>query len=229
MTDHDPNRQTRRRGPELLAAIYAAVLEELAAVGYDRFSIVGVAQRARTGKASIYRRWDSKATLIVEAVHHALPSGVDLPDTGDVREDLLFLLRRMAKALAGPIGAAMRELLVAMHRAPGLGELLDAQVFAPRSQHLREVLARGVERGSVRPEALDGEIGDIGHELLVFRFLTDGPSVPDQVVVSIVDDVVLPVLRPGADEVRELRAAVADLKEALADAHLELHRLRSRA
>ncbi len=32
--------------------------------------------------------------------------------------------------------------------------------------------------------------------MVMFRFLTEGPPVPDETIVSILDDVVLPLLRP---------------------------------
>ncbi|WP_218638981.1 TetR/AcrR family transcriptional regulator [Paenibacillus peoriae] len=55
-----------------------------------------VAARAKAGKATVYRRWSSKAELVRNALawmnrnHLELES---LPDTGTLREDLLVLLK----------------------------------------------------------------------------------------------------------------------------------------
>src|SRR3954447_13316216 len=86
----------RRRGDALLAAIFAAVLEELATTGYGALSIERIADRAHTGKASIYRRWPSRLELVLDALDHILPSMDELPDTGDTRQDLLVVLARIA-------------------------------------------------------------------------------------------------------------------------------------
>src|SRR5262249_55546407 len=57
----------RRRGEALEGAIYDAVVDELAEIGYAAFTIESVAARAHTGKASIYRRWPTKQDLVVAA------------------------------------------------------------------------------------------------------------------------------------------------------------------
>ena len=68
--------------------ILDAALEVLAEVGYDRLTMDAVAQRAKASKATLYRRWNSKATLVVDALatQKATPP---VPDTGDLRTDLL--------------------------------------------------------------------------------------------------------------------------------------------
>jgi hypothetical protein len=47
----------------------------------------------------------------------------------------------------------------------------------------------------VRPEAASPLVAEVGPALVVQRFLAEGPPVPDDYVVSVVDDVVLPLLR----------------------------------
>src|SRR3954451_6745077 len=68
--------------------ILDAAIDVLADVGYDRLTMDAVAHRAKASKATLYRRWNSKATLGVEALARA--KGVPAcPDTGDLRTDLL--------------------------------------------------------------------------------------------------------------------------------------------
>src|ERR671923_1401817 len=95
---------TRRRGETLERAIFDAVLDELQRVGYVGLTMEGVAARAHTGKAALYRRWPRKEDLVVDAIEHALPSPTELPDHGDVRDDLLDLLRRLAAMLNSKAG-----------------------------------------------------------------------------------------------------------------------------
>ena len=61
----------------------------LAEVGYDRLTMDAVAQRAKASKATLYRRWNSKAKLVVESLARMKTTPEMLPDTGDLRTDLI--------------------------------------------------------------------------------------------------------------------------------------------
>jgi AcrR family transcriptional regulator len=190
-----PQAATRRRGETLEQAIFQAVLDQLQSVGYARLTMEGVAACAHTGKAALYRRWPRKEDLVVDALDHAMPSLAELPDTGSLREDLLALLRRTAAMANSATGCALRCLLAEVDREHPFARLLHERVFAPRKQAFRAVLERAAERGQVRPGAAGQLVADVGPALVVQRFLADGPPVPDDYVVSVLDEVVLPLLR----------------------------------
>jgi len=190
-----PQAATRRRGETLEQAIFQAVLDQLQSVGYARLTMEGVAACAHTGKAALYRRWPRKEDLVVDALDHAMPSLAELPDTGSLREDLLALLRRTAAMANSATGCALRCLLAEVDREHPFARLLQERVFAPRKQAFRAVLERAAERGQVRPGAAGQLVADVGPALVVQRFLADGPPVPDDYVVSVLDEVVLPLLR----------------------------------
>jgi AcrR family transcriptional regulator len=190
-----PRGSTRRRGDALECAIYDAVFHQLRTVGYSRLTMEGVAACARTGKAALYRRWAGKQDLVVDAIDHALPSLADLPDHGDVREDLLDLLRRMAAMVNSPTGCALQCLLAEVDRDHQFSAVLHERVLAPRKRSFLAVLERAADRGQVRPEAACALVAEVGLAMVVQRFLVDGPPVPDDYVVSILDQVVMPLLR----------------------------------
>ena len=191
-----PQAPTRRRGETLEHAIFDAVLDQLQAVGYVGLTMEGVAARARTGKAALYRRWPRKEDLVVDALEHALPSPTDLPDHGDVRDDLLDLLRRMTAMLNSPAGCALQCLMSETERDESFARLLHERVKEPRKRMFLDLLARGAARGQVRPAAATQLVAEVGPALVMQRFLADGAPVPDDYVVSVVDDIVMPLLRP---------------------------------
>ena len=191
-----PGAPTRRRGDALERAIYDAVFHQLQTVGYSRLTMEGVAGCAQTGKAALYRRWAGKDDLVVDAIDHALPSLADLPDHGDVREDLLELLRRMAAMVNSPTGCALQCLLAQADRDHQFSTLLNERVLAPRKGSFLAVLRRAAGRGQVRPEAANQLVAEVGLAMVVQRFLAGGPPVPDDYVVSVLDEVVMPLLRP---------------------------------
>jgi AcrR family transcriptional regulator len=190
-----PQAATRRRGETLEQAIFQAVLDQLQSVGYAGLTMEGVAACARTGKAALYRRWPRKEDLVVDALDHAMPSLAELPDTGSLREDLLALLRRMAAMVNSATGCALRCLLAEVDREHPFARLLHERVFAPRKQAFRAVLERAAERGQVRAGAAGQLVADAGPALVMQRFLAEGPPVPDDFVVAVLDEVVLPLLR----------------------------------
>ena len=186
---------TRRRGEALQRAIFDAVVEQLQTVGFAGLTMEGVAGCARTGKAALYRRWPCKEDLVVDALDHALPSPTDLPDHGDIRDDLLDLLRRMMAMLNSPTGCALQCLMAEIDRDHPFARLLHQRVKEPRKQMFLTLLRRGADRGQVRPNAASPLVAEVGPALVMQRFLADGPPVPDAYIVSVVDDVVMPLLR----------------------------------
>src|SRR3954453_15724679 len=95
----DYRKRSRRRGDALNAAILAATLAELTEVGYAELTMKGIARRARASKGSLYRRWPSRAELVVDAMHHGESPLVGRPNSGSLRTDALGLLQKMAGIL----------------------------------------------------------------------------------------------------------------------------------
>ncbi|RFU38972.1 TetR/AcrR family transcriptional regulator [Actinomadura logoneensis] len=187
------SRATRRRGAELEEAILGAAADELAASGFAGLTMDRVAARAGTNKNAIYRRWPNRLALGV-AAYRRLATEVPVPDTGDLREDALELLRGANRHWSSPLGAILRELMAAAGGAAEFaGQVRDgSEAAAP----WLTVLGRAVARGEVAPEALHPRVATVAVVLLRNEFVVRGaPTVPDDVLVEIVDEVFLPLVR----------------------------------
>ncbi|MER7364079.1 TetR/AcrR family transcriptional regulator [Nonomuraea wenchangensis] len=192
VTDH--RKLPRRRGEALNAAIYRATLDELAESGYAGLTMERVAERAKASKASLYRRWPSRLELVAEAVRTVLPTPESVPDTGELRGDLVAMLGQAARALSGPSGEALRGLLgEALSSGSQLGAMRRTSHGMGRKA-MEEVVRRAVERGEVDPGAVTPRRLDAGHALLRHHFLFNGTPIPDELVVQIVDEVLVPLL-----------------------------------
>jgi len=187
------DRQRRRRGDALLTAIFDAVFEELATHGYEALSVERVAERARTGKASIYRRWPNKLELVVDALDSTLPSFEDPPDTGSVRGDLVAVFTEMARSMSDPSGCAVRSCILGQE--PALADILRQRVLPPRKAMVVAILRRGAERGEVRPGAVSERVAAVGPMLLHGEVVQHGLPLPGGTVEAIVDEVILPLIR----------------------------------
>ncbi|MDX3527037.1 TetR/AcrR family transcriptional regulator [Streptomyces sp. ID05-39B] len=187
---------SRRRGENLERAIYSAVIAQLEAVGYARLTMDRVAADARTGKAALYRRWPSKAELVVDTLDYALPAPEDAPDEGNVRDDLVEHMRQKAEVLNSPVGRAMQSLLAEIDRDGPMVRLVQERVFQPRQNVFQLILERGVRRGEIRSGRLSPLVAELGPAMLVQRFLGDSSPVPDDYLVAVVDELIMPIVRP---------------------------------
>jgi AcrR family transcriptional regulator len=180
-------------------AILRATLELLAESGYDQLTIDAVAARARSSKATIYRRWPGKAALVMTAVRrHAGQPAAALPDTGSLRSDLLAALEVMRSSLSGQDAALILGLLIAMHRDPELADAVREQVLQAKREVFGAVIARAVARGEV-PATADGALlAEISSAVLLSRLLVTGEPLDDAFIQHLVDAVLLPALgRPS--------------------------------
>ncbi len=66
-------------------------LELLQQNGYERLTIDAVAATATASKAIVYRRWPSKAELVLAAFIEGIRQTAVPPNTGSLRDDLLTL------------------------------------------------------------------------------------------------------------------------------------------
>ena len=153
----------RPRSPRADDAIRRATLDLLDERGYTGLSIEAVAQRAGVGKATVYRRYRSKAELIFGYLMHDLDLQ-PLPDAGSLRADLAAILDDLIARMTEPIARRTLPGLVADLRAdPGLLERFKATFVARERECLAVVLDRAVARGelAVRPDL------EVVHALLV--------------------------------------------------------------
>jgi AcrR family transcriptional regulator len=191
----DHRKGPRRRGDALHAAIYEATLAELVEVGYAELTMQGVASRARASKGSLYRRWSSRAELVVDAVRQRAPVVLEVPDTGSVRGDVLGFLRGVADVLNGPAGAAVRGLMIEAMGDPELRAVIRARFIEPATACMLEALRRGVVRGEVRPAALTPLVAGAAIAVLREQFLLADASLQDSLLVEVVDTIVVPLTR----------------------------------
>ncbi|GII77739.1 TetR family transcriptional regulator [Sphaerisporangium rufum] len=187
--------QTRRRGAALEEAILRAAVDELTESGYAALTMEKVAARAGTNKNAVYRRWPNRLALGI-AAYRQLSTTVPLPDTGELRGDVLAFLRLANRHWSSPLGAILRELLSAAGGAPELLARMQGQSGDAAAAPWLTILGRAVARGEAAPEALHPRVATVAIVLLRNEYVVRGvPTAPDEVLVEIVDEVFLPLVR----------------------------------
>jgi AcrR family transcriptional regulator len=177
------------------AAITSAVVEVLGRSGYAGLTMDAVAVAAGVGKATIYRRWSSKAELLLSVMDVVGAPVLEVPDTGKLREDLIAVLTDVVELFGGSSGRAIRSLLGAVIDDPVLQEGCRRLPLANWDAAWETLVARAVERGEVPAGTGRSLAAEVGPAVLALRWLVTGRPLDDVVVTELVDRVVLPLLR----------------------------------
>ncbi|MET9223936.1 MULTISPECIES: TetR/AcrR family transcriptional regulator [unclassified Streptomyces] len=188
-----PHRRTGRpRSAEADRAILGATREALVELGWGKLTLSDVAARAGVAKTTLYRRWNGKNELVVDAIAALFEEQLDLPDLGSLHADIRGVVLRFAELLNRP---AIRTGLMAVVAEATHDDALRLRIreaIVDRQKHL--VLLgrhRAQQRGELPPDppapcdpALAGRDADLIFDVIagtvVHRVMVSaGPVDPD--------------------------------------------------
>lgn len=183
-----------RRGPgrprnlEHDDAIIRAVREVLEEAGYLGLTIDSVASRAGVGRPTVYRRWPSKAALVIGALEERPLFEEPPPDTGDLREDLLAVRRRQLRLLRSSEGRHVLPGLVAdVAEQSELHPRFSERYVKPWRELICQVVARAVDRGELAPHVDSRLVADVLTGPLVFRVIFAQEDPPEEALGAAID------------------------------------------
>jgi AcrR family transcriptional regulator len=168
---------------------------ELTAVGYCAFTMEGVAARAKTSRAVLYRRWPNRPELAMAAIRqHTRLAAADIPDTGTLRGDVLALLRHVS-ARIGELAGVFSFLIAEYFDQTGLSPAdLRERALAGQQTAMQVVLDRAVARGEIDADRVSPRIASLPLDLVRHDLIMNRSSVPEATLIEIVDDLFLPLL-----------------------------------
>jgi AcrR family transcriptional regulator len=177
--------------------LLAVTLQLLQEHGYDRLTVDAVAATARASKATVYRRWPSKAELVLAAFIEGVRQVAVPPETGTLRGDLLHLGRAICQQAQQQAGT-IRAVLVEASRHPALNDALQHQFLDERKALIQEILQQAADRGEIDESVISDELWDLLPGYLIFRSIMPSRPPTEHTVQALVDDVIIPSLtRPG--------------------------------
>jgi AcrR family transcriptional regulator len=186
-----PAPRGRPRSERSHRAILDAANEILEERGFVDLTMDEVAQQGGVSKATIYRWWPTKGTLVFEAFSANFLARQPLPDTGSLRGDLLAALRGWIRTVKGTVmGRTLVALIAEVQRDPNLAEVWRERFVAPiRAQH-RVMINRAVERGEVSIETDSDLVLDLVFGSAYHRLLQSHLPLSDRFAQAVVDTVV---------------------------------------
>jgi AcrR family transcriptional regulator len=185
-----PTERPRVEGDRELE-ILAATLDVLADVGYDRLTMDAVATKAKASKATLYRRWTNKISLVIDALQHS-KGPTEVPDTGSLREDLRGLM-----CAEGGVGdpqsvATFAAVLTAIARDAEFGAAFRAQVVGPKIAASQQIWERARARGEIREDADLSLFEPALAGIVLHRVFLMGEMPDDELITRVIDQILLP-------------------------------------
>ena len=180
------------REEEILDATVAVVAE----LGYDRLTMDAVATAAKASKATLYRRWSTKAELVVDAISRA--KGCPMPedvDTGSLRGDLVSMACGDGGFTDEMPMSVVAGLLTALHRDADLQKAFRERFLAPRNELTNKVYERAVRRGEIAPDVDVALLSVTLPAVIIHHAYILGVEPTDDLILRVIDNVILPAAR----------------------------------
>ncbi len=173
--------------------ILAATLDVLADVGYDRLTMDAVATHARASKATLYRRWNGKVALIIDALL-SQKGAPDVPDTGTLRGDLLEAFCGMGGMTDQRQMSVLAAVITAIARDADFAAAFRERFIGPKAATGVLIFQRAIDRGEIRDDVdLDIITAALPGIVLHRQFLLGEPATQD-LITRVIDQIILPAV-----------------------------------
>ncbi|MBV9320996.1 MAG: TetR/AcrR family transcriptional regulator [Mycobacterium sp.] len=182
--------RSRRRGKALEHALYDATLAELGDAGYAGLTMEGIAARAHTGKAALYRRWSTKHALVQAALLYALPPLPEPRADRSARENLLAVFTAHCDVLAGKTAFPSMAIIGQLIHEPELRAIFADAVVTPRLRIIESILRTGERNGEVDSATLTPLTARVGPALINHQLMLTGAPPNRRQLVRIVETVI---------------------------------------
>ncbi len=183
------------RSARVQRAVFAATLQLLEEKGYEGLSMASIAGRAGVHETSLYRRWQTKEQLVLDAVNHRVAQEIPVPDTGALRSDLIVVLQSLQLFLQSRMGQALFQTAVATLHVPELCALRQEH-WQKRRAHLQILFDRAITRGELSPQADCQFLLEMLSGIMYMRLFVVNEPVDERLPERVVD-LVLSGTKPG--------------------------------
>jgi AcrR family transcriptional regulator len=197
-SENGPRGPGRPRSEQSHQAIIGATNELLAERGFADLTMDEIAERAGVSKATIYRRWPSKGTLVFEAFSADFLARQPAPDTGSLKGDLTTRLRTWVRIVNGTVtGRTLKALLAEIQRDEGLAVIWRDHFAGPVREESKNLVKRAVARGEISQRTDPDLLLDLLYGPMYHRLLQGHLPLNDRFVQAVVSTV-LSGIEPGA-------------------------------
>jgi len=163
--------------------------------GYEHLTLEAVAKRAGTSRPVLGRRWQNRSHLVFAAIaRFAVLNPITVPDLGDLRAELLDLLRKTVERSS----PKRIRLIYEMHKELAAEESSFADLrsrMAGSDYPTQQILDRAIARGEVAPTRITQRLLRLPIDLARHEMLIHFQPLTEAEIAEIIDDIVLPIWR----------------------------------
>ncbi|MCO5995505.1 TetR/AcrR family transcriptional regulator [Actinoallomurus rhizosphaericola] len=158
MTEAPRKQRGRPRDPLIEEAILRAARRRLAVDGYSRMTVGAIAADAGVTRPTVYRRWENKHDLVVDALDHAFRALQEAAPPVDLerltaREAVTEAVRRLDVREPDRTGIMLvGHVMAEAEHNPELLEMVRTHAVLPRRRLLLDTLRTLQERGDLRTD-----------------------------------------------------------------------------
>ena len=165
----------RPRSEAARQAVLAAALELAQQDGYQAVTIKGIAERAGVGRQTVYRWWQTKAEVLLEAATESVAAHAQPEPSGDAFADVRAFLRATL-AQSQPLGPVIAGLMADAMANPGFSARVRDRLLTRRRAALRGLLEAGQASGQLPPDYPVNLAIDLVFGVLTYRILAGDGS-----------------------------------------------------
>lgn len=180
-----PRSQGRPRSEESRASILAAVLQLLSQKSLREISIEEVAKEAGVAKTTVYRWWDTKAQLAIDAFLNDISLKAPFIDKDTVIETIQSQVRALAFQYKGRDGEIIRQIIAECQANPDDLEMFRERFLSVRRAAAVETLQRARAEGLLKSDISDETLIDLIYGPIYYRLMLQHATIDDDFVDSI--------------------------------------------
>jgi AcrR family transcriptional regulator len=183
----------RPRSEQAHQALLDATARLMAEMPIRNITIGGIAREAGVGKPTIYRWWDSKCALVMDAFLATAAPQIPFPKSGSAVAALKLQVKRVIKLLRGRSGRIVAEMVGEGQSDPHVLEEFRERFFSRLLGPARAIIEQGKNTGELDRTldtdlALDLIYGPVYYRLLVGHQPLDAAfakALPERVVMAL--------------------------------------------
>ncbi len=176
--------------------LFDQVLSLVSERGYENVTMDQIAATTHSSKATLYRQWGGKASLVIDALGQRVQSVRTVPDTGTLRGDL----RSFLSALSIHPDPETNLTVAVLNACKTDGELRDAvreRLISGQRAVLDHIVGHAIDRGELKVDApAIGFLPVLIAGAVAMRDLIDGSAADVDYFHRLLDVVLLPALKP---------------------------------
>jgi AcrR family transcriptional regulator len=188
MQPHHGNRHGRSQAAR--EAVLRAADDLLVEKGFAGVTVEGIAKAAGVAKQTVYRWWNSKTEVLMDAFLEDAAADLEPPDTGSLESDLRGHLRDTVRFLtADDAGAVYRALVGQAQHDPVLAKAFRARYLHDQQVRDQKPFVRAIDRGELSPETDVARTAERLVGPIHYRVIVTGEPVDDAFIDKLIADV----------------------------------------